>query len=102
MGTYKGFVKFNVNPGEYYAPSIKIYEQQGAVIKGTVLFENNQPAIGATAILSYINCCGNTITPISFTFTDENGSFIFKVEDTSLNYTVDITYNDCIMKKICY
>lgn len=99
MGTYKGSTKLKIDSGKYYDLNIKIYEQKGSVIKGTVLFENNQPVVGATAILSYMNYDERNITPISFCFTDQYGNFTFKIENTNLNYIVDVTYNNCIVNK---
>lgn len=92
MGTFNGSLKFNVNQGELFNKTITIIEQTGAVIKGRVTFSDGSPVFKATAILSYLD--NNTSTPISFVFTDINGEFIFSIKNTSLDYIINVTYNE--------
>lgn len=92
MGTFNGSLNFKLNQGELSNKTIIVTEQIGAVIKGRVTFSDGTPVYNATAILSYLN--DNVSTPISFIFTDINGEFIFSIKNTSLNYIINVTYNE--------
>lgn len=72
---------------------VVLKQENGAVIYGVVLFENGCPVQGATAVLSFINKNNKKITPISFMFTDENGVFIFRIDNTKCDYLINIVYN---------
>ena len=75
-----------VEDGKISTNEVVLKKQEGAVIYGIVLFENGTPAPGATVILNLINKNNGRPIPISFAFTDENGVFIFGINDTRYDY----------------
>ena len=85
---YKARNSFNLklDDGQIATQEIVLQRQEGAVIYGIVLFENGTPAPGATVILNLINKNNGRPIPISFAFTDENGVFIFGINDTRYDY----------------
>ncbi|MEG0181611.1 MAG: hypothetical protein RSC84_03010 [Peptostreptococcaceae bacterium] len=92
MGTFNGSLNFKVNQGEISNKTIVITEQIGSVIKGKVTFTDGTPVYKATVVLSYLE--NTKSTPITFTFTDINGEFLLGIKNTSLDYIVQITYNE--------
>lgn len=86
-------LKVKVDDGKILTKEVVLKKQEGAVIYGVVLFENEKPAKGAIAILSLINKNNGKLEPVSFMFTDENGVFIFGIKDTRYDYLINIVYN---------
>lgn len=95
MGTFNGIIEVRTNKGELKQKTTKIYEQNGSVIRGTVLFPNGRPVEGAVVVLSSVNSNG-TISPVTFTFTNKCGQYTFGIKDTNYDYIVEITYNEHI------
>lgn len=89
-------LKVKVDDGKILTKEVVLKKQEGGVIYGVVLFENGKPAEGAIAILSLINKYNGKSTPISFMFTDENGVFIFGINDTRYDYLINIVYNQSL------
>lgn len=94
MGAFKDTLNIKINQGELISKVSVLQEQTGSVLVGTVLFPNNMPVNNATAVLSYINTDTNEIIPLSFMFTDMKGQFIFALKNPSLDYIVNIVYNE--------
>lgn len=92
MGTFNGSLNFKVNQGEISNKTIIITEQTGSVVKGKVTFCDGTPVYKATVVLSYLE--NTNSTPITFTFTDINGEFILGIKNTSLDYIINIAYNE--------
>lgn len=86
-------LKVKVDDGKILTKEVVLKKQEGAVIYGVVLFENEKPAKGAIAILSLINENNGKPEPVSFMFTDENGVFIFGIKDTRYDYLINVVYN---------
>lgn len=86
-------LKVKTEDGKILTKEVVLKKQEGAVIYGLVSFENGNPAQGATVVLSLINETNGKPIPISFMFTDENGVFIFKINDTRYDYLINIVYN---------
>ncbi|WP_373601056.1 hypothetical protein [Paraclostridium bifermentans] len=92
MGTFNGDLKFKINQGDLISKTVNLTEQTGSVLRGIVTFNDGTPVYKAVAVLSYIY--NNIEIPLTFTFTDINGVFIFGIKNTSLDYIVNITYNE--------
>lgn len=94
MSSYKANINVRVNNGSITNSKVYLKEQKGAVIKGKVLFEDNIPAYNATVVLSYKDPINQEIIPVTFTFTDIDGVFIFCIKNINLDYIVDVSYNE--------
>lgn len=94
MGTFKDTMDVKINQGELVSKVSVLKRQMGSVVIGTVLFSNHRPVDGATAVLSYIDSKTNETIPLSFTFTDRNGQFIFALKNTCWDYVINIVYNE--------
>jgi hypothetical protein len=92
MGTFNGNLSLKVSQGELSNKTIAISEQPGAVIKGKVTFSDGTPVYKAAVVLNYLD--KDISIPITFTFTDINGEFIFGIKNTSLDYIINVTYNE--------
>ncbi|MGL5327962.1 MAG: hypothetical protein ACRDD7_01755 [Peptostreptococcaceae bacterium] len=92
MGTFNGNLNFNIKQGELVTKTIIINEQNAAVLKGLVTFSDGTPVYKATVVLSYVD--NNISTPLTFTLTDINGEFIIGIKNTSLDYILNVVYNE--------
>lgn len=96
MGTFKDSMNIKINQGELISKISVLKEQIGSVILGTVLLDENTPVNEALAVLFYTDTDTNEVVPLSFTFTDMKGQFIFALKNPSWDYVINIIYNDKI------
>ncbi|MCC3867755.1 hypothetical protein [Terrisporobacter mayombei] len=94
MGTYKDTMNVKINQGELVSKVSVLKKQMGSVVIGTVLFSNYRPVNGATAVLFYIDTATKERIPLSYTFTDRDGQFIFTLKNTNCDYVINIVYNE--------
>lgn len=85
-----------LKPNEERDVCIVLDEEKRAVIHGVVKFPNGKPVKGAVVKLFYKNdpcvCYGECeLTPITFTFTDDCGRFLFGV-DSEKDYAILVFY----------
>lgn len=93
MGTFNEGIDVQVHQGELKNITIKLNSQNGAIISGTVTFPDGiTPVYNATVLLSYLY--NGILNPITFSFTDIHGNFIFGIKNTSLDYHITVVYNE--------
>jgi hypothetical protein len=85
-----------IKPNEEKDICIILEEEKRAVIHGVVKFPSGKPVKGATVKLfkkaDYKDCCDTCdLIPITFTFTDECGQFLFGVE-SEVDYILKVFY----------
>lgn len=85
-----------IKPNEEKDICIILDEEKRAVIHGVVKFPNGKPVKGATVKLfkkkEVKDCCDSCdLIPITFTFTDECGQFMFGVE-SGIDYIIKVFY----------
>ncbi len=85
-----------LKPNEERDLCIVLREEKRAAIHGVVKFPSGKPVKGALVKLFKKNdpkdCCENCdLTPITFTFTDECGQFLFGVE-SEVDYIIKVFF----------
>lgn len=93
MNIYKKAQSLQVSDSEISTPVITLTKDQGSVIVGKVLFPNSLPVFNATVVLSYIDSTTQAKIPITFTFTNTQGEFMFGIQDTTKTYYLSIQYS---------
>lgn len=91
-------MKFKLIPGEneQVEALIKVPEERRSIIHGTVLDKSNKPVKDAVVKLLMLKDPSNpaTICPITHTFTDEYGQFLFGPLCPSKCYILKVWFND--------
>lgn len=96
-------VKFNVCPkeNEQIDAIVKVPKEPRSVIHGVVLDECNKPR--KDAVVKLFKECKKEYTslePITHTFTDENGQFLFGPLCPNVNYVIKVWINHINNKEI--
>lgn len=96
-------VKFNVIPeeNEQIDAVIRVPKEPRSVIHGVVLDEHNKPMKDAVVKLLK-ECKGGSkrLEPLSHTFTDENGQFLFGPLCPHVKYIIKVWINDVKTREI--
>ena len=85
-----------IKPNEEQDLCIELEEERRAAIHGEVKFPNGKPVKGAVVKLfkkkKEHDCCDTCeLIPITFTFTDECGQFLFGVE-SEIDYVIKVFF----------
>lgn len=85
-----------IKPNEEKELCIVLQEEKRAAIHGVVKFCSGKPVKGAVVKLfkkkDFKDCCDTCeLVPITFTFTDECGQFLFGVE-SEIDYVIKVFY----------
>jgi hypothetical protein len=97
-------VKFNFVPGEneQIDAFIKVPKEPRSIIHGLVVDEHNKPLKDAVVKLyKQKNCDENkSLEPLTHTFTDDNGNFIFGPLCPDIKYTIKIWVDHVKIKEL--
>ena len=97
-------VKFNIVPGENEQIDVfvKVPKEPRSVIHGLVVDEHNKPLKDAVVKLyKQKNCDDNkSLEPLTHTFTDDNGNFIFGPLCPDIKYTIKIWVDHVKIKEL--
>jgi hypothetical protein len=106
MEVYMGYklVKFNFVPGEneQIDAIIRVPKEPRSIIHGLVVDEHNKPLKDAVVKLyKQKNCDDNkSLEPLTHTFTDDNGNFIFGPLCPDIKYTIKIWVDHVKIKEL--
>lgn len=96
-------VKFNVVPegNEQIDVIVKVPKEPRSVIHGVVIDECNKPVKDAVVkLLKMSNCEPNHLDPITHTFTDDHGQFLFGPLSPHVKYVIKVWINHVKTREI--
>lgn len=95
-------VKFNVTPeeNEQIDAVIKVPEETRSVFHGVVIDECNRPIHNAVVKLLTMDCNNEHLEPITHTFTDKNGEFLFGPLCAHVKYVIKVWINNVKTREI--
>ncbi|MEG2354014.1 MAG: carboxypeptidase-like regulatory domain-containing protein [Clostridium sp.] len=102
MGYRSGDFKIHPTQNEQIEAVVKCPEDNRSVINGTVLNCQGKPVKDAVVKLFSISnpCDPLSICPITHTFTDEYGQFLFGPLCPGMNYLVKVWYNNVRLRPL--
>lgn len=95
-------VKFNVTPeeNEQIDAIIKVSEETRSVFHGIVIDKCNRPIHNAVVKLLIMDCKNKHLEPVTHTFTDENGEFLFGPLCAHVQYVIKVWTNHVKTREI--
>ena len=102
MGARLVKYQINTNENEQIETEIIVPEDKRCVIHGIVKNHKHNPIKDAVVKLFDADETSDfyEIKPLTFTFTDENGEFLFGPLSSDKNYVIKAWYNDPTIKEI--
>lgn len=95
-------VKFNVTPeeNEQIDAVIKVPNETRSVFHGVVIDKHNRPIHNAVVKLLIMDCKNKHLEPVTHTFTDEDGEFLFGPLCAHVQYVIKIWTNHVKTREI--